>query len=353
MNAQKTQSINEGDVIEGIFAIACALYLANGRIEKYKLNAIRTKIEPSKFISGPVTIQIKKPTPIKLDFVSVELQVRLKRSAHAAFGDDAGFYIQKQSDIGKLDEKINTLIRTSTSSGYLQRLKSTMNAYIQNNKSEHIDFVVVADGMEGEKSSGEIKGDVVISLFVKQTGRNNFSIAKPEVISYSLKSKSRTVSNLSVWAGGHKFIKHFSLPDKQIQKYKNILDRNAFTGKEHDFKDQAARNFFQDVFTLLQNKRTSITNDSIDYIQKHVLGSDQATLIEVNEKTIKEIPPEKFDKIRESKIKIKAITNAKRDTIKFVDEKNHRKMLFQIRLKIAPKTGGKRALLVEIGNLLK
>lgn len=350
MAAQKKQSVNEGDIMEGIFAIACALYLANGKIEKNKLNLIRTKIEPSRFINGPVNIKIKDREPIKLDFVSVDLQVRLKRSAHAAFGQDAGFYIEKQSDIGKIDQKINTLIRTSSSSSYLIRLKSVMDSYIRNNKSESIDFIVVADGMEGEKSGGEIKGDIMISLFVKRKGKNNLSLMRPETVSYSLKSGSKTASNLSVWNGGYKFIKHFSLPEKRILKYQTALEKRAETQKEKEYKDQASVGFFQEIALLLQSKRTSLTGDAIDYIQTHVMGADQSTLVEINTRSLKEISKEKFDEIRNKKLKIIAVYDGK-NTIKFVSDKNKKEVLFQIRLKITPSKS--RKFLVEIGNLLK
>ena len=44
--------LNEGDVIEGIFTIALSLYLAYGKVEKSKLNLIRTQIETKLFSSG-------------------------------------------------------------------------------------------------------------------------------------------------------------------------------------------------------------------------------------------------------------------------------------------------------------
>ena len=50
--------LNEGDVIEGIFSIAIAQLFAYGQIDKGKLNALRTKIDPSMFSTGRFTTTV-------------------------------------------------------------------------------------------------------------------------------------------------------------------------------------------------------------------------------------------------------------------------------------------------------
>jgi len=154
--------INEGDVMEGIFSIACALYLAYGKIEKTKLNSLRTKIEPAQFRDKRISLPVLKPMIVNKDTLSVDLEIRLKPgSVSGAFGKDFALYVTKSSDIGKIGDKINTLIAKAASSAYLKKLKTLKDKYILNNKAEILKFRVIADGVEGEQSGGEIKGDVM------------------------------------------------------------------------------------------------------------------------------------------------------------------------------------------------
>ena len=51
--------LNEGDVIEGIFALALAEIFAYGDIDKTRLNKARTKIEPEMFKDGRYDVVIR------------------------------------------------------------------------------------------------------------------------------------------------------------------------------------------------------------------------------------------------------------------------------------------------------
>ena len=44
--------LNEGDVIEGIFTIGLALFIVDGKVDKLKLNKIRTQIDTKMFNTG-------------------------------------------------------------------------------------------------------------------------------------------------------------------------------------------------------------------------------------------------------------------------------------------------------------
>ena len=51
--------LNEGDVIEGIFALALSEIFAYGKIDKQRLNKARTKIEPEMFKDGRYEVVIR------------------------------------------------------------------------------------------------------------------------------------------------------------------------------------------------------------------------------------------------------------------------------------------------------
>ena len=111
-----TEKLNEGDVMEGIFAIAVATYLRDGEYNQREINRYRAKIEPSLFDKGTVDFDFdpvydnlpKKPK----DVFNVHLKIRLKPSSvKGAFGSDAQALFSRTSDIGKLDTKTKSLIK--------------------------------------------------------------------------------------------------------------------------------------------------------------------------------------------------------------------------------------------------
>jgi hypothetical protein len=344
--------INEGDVMEGIFAIACALYIIDGNINKAKLNTLRTQIDPAKFTSGRSIVDIVTNKRIGRDTLSVQLQLRLKpKSVVGAFGKDFLFYVNKQTDIGGLDKKIESIIKNAETSRYLKKLRTAMEKYLKNNTSEDIGFMIVADGVEGEQSGGDIKGDVMITLYVKGSGGQKL-LTDPETISYSIKSGSKTAANLSPYTGMLAIANHFSVSYSKPEHYQNILGRPARTDAEKEATNQAIRMMFDELRKLIVAKGDRITSDAYEYIAKNIKGSDQAFLVDIESSKIKEIPPEKYKELEDSGIKIKAIIQG--DYLRFVDIKDSSKMLFQLRLKLRTSGSGsaERKFYVETGNLL-
>ena len=351
------RKINEGDVIEGIFAIACGLFIVDGKINKIKLNEYRKKIEPSNFSYGKVDLDITSDQKIGIDFLTVNLSIRLKtKNVRGAFGDDFGFYVSKQSDIGDLDRKIDTLISTSARPTFLNSLRKAKEDYLKNNKAEKIRFIVEADGMEGEKSAGTIKGDVEIRLSVLDIDTNSRQTLSTKILSYSLKSGSSTVSNLSPYRGGLSLVKFFGLPDKNIQKYERALGGKTQTPQEKINKSEAIDRFFSDISKsfVANSVRTNFTDKAFEYIRKEVFGADQAELIAVNKNAIKQISNKEFDdlykRLKENKEKIIVTRGTGDKTIYFVSSKNKRSILFKIRIK--REKGLYNKLLVEMGNML-
>ena len=345
--------INEGDVMEGIFAIACSLFIAYGKIDKMALNKLRTQIEPNKFRSGRVVVDVAEGVEYAEDRISVQLQIRLKPgSVVGAFGDDFAMYVEKSSDIGELNSKIETLIKYAKSAAYLKRLNQLKAQYSNNNKLEKLKFVVVADGVEGEQSGGSIKGDVMISLYVEDSNGTKL-LSRPNAVSYSVKSGSKTAANLSPYNGMLAIAKHFSVQYASPERYENVMNRICRTQAEKDAMNDAIREMFLELTTLLVDRGDSITKDAIEYIRYNVQGSDQAFLVDIGPTKLKEIPSERFEVIEKGEMKIKAIRSG--DYIKFVSTSDPKLILFSLRLKIrqSASTGSyERKFLVETGNML-
>ena len=83
--------LNEGDVMEGIFAICAALIFAYGEIDKKKLNKIRKKIEPDMFTAGRFTKVITESSvddtqdDFEVTLVGVQLHQSKLLSTHQSF----------------------------------------------------------------------------------------------------------------------------------------------------------------------------------------------------------------------------------------------------------------------------
>ena len=124
--------LNEGDVIEGIFTIALSLYLADGKVDKRKLNTIRTKIDTKMFNTGRfkyvvaenVRRQMKGKPP---DIFNISFEMRLKpESIPGAFGKDYNVLFKSSKDVGKIDKKIENLRRLGTADDAEFRGKAKM-----------------------------------------------------------------------------------------------------------------------------------------------------------------------------------------------------------------------------------
>ena len=130
MWGEQMARVNEGDVMEGIFAIGLCLYIAYGKIDKRQLNKLRTKIEPAMFSAGKFSVKIvknlqrqkgKKPP----DVFNVNLSVRLKpASVTGAFGKDLSMLLKKSSDIGNIDKKIYALMKSTETTSWARNIKS-------------------------------------------------------------------------------------------------------------------------------------------------------------------------------------------------------------------------------------
>lgn len=327
--------INEGDVIEGIFTIALSLYLAEGKVNKNKLNKIRTEIDSALFSSGRVKYMvaknIKKQLPKKpVDIFNVGFEMRLKpESVAGAFGKSYQVLYESFRDVGNIDNKINQLVRSIEGTRFGQQATLAVNDFLKNNKPEIVDFIVVADGIAGESSGGEIKGDVTLSTYVRNKSGTK-KIHKGS-IPFSLKSGSVTVANLSPYKGMLDIASAMKIKWDAKEKYSRLS--HAFSGsKEQAQKFKLIESMYKDLKKeiLAVSKTSAFTDTAFSFLRKSIFGSDLANVVDVREGQIKEITVEYFDKLaKTTKLEIQE----KGNNLVFID-KQTKTPIFQLRTKL-------------------
>jgi len=339
---------NEGDIIEGIFAISIALYIRDDKIDKNKLNDLRTKIEPIEFDKGRVLVNIaknvKKQYPGKpVDLFNVNLEIRLKRaSTGVAFGKDFKPIYSKSKDIGNIDKKIDSLIKSQNNSSWQSKIKAAKDKFLMNNISEVVTFNVIADGIAGESSGGDIKADIVVEIYA-QTKTQKKSIFK-EKISFSLKSESVTVANLSPYKGMKDIAEAFKLDWKDVSKYE-VLTRSAKTETEKIQKFKTIEAMYAELKGMIKKNKSTISQKAFDFLGKSIFGSDLANVVDIQKSVVKEISPEYFNLLKKN-IKLDVIENG--NNLVFVDEKT-KTPIFQIRTKLR-KEANEAKFYLEVGK---
>ena len=346
--------INEGDVMEGIFSIGLALYIAEGKIDKTKLNRLRTKVDPSLFATGRVILTVadavrrqQKPNPA--DTFTVTTEIRLKpASVTDAFGKDYNkIYYSKSRDIGKIDKKIDQLIKAVENGNFSSRVHALARRFLQNNKTEQVAFVVVADGIAGESSGGELKGDVTLNVYA-QVGKRRV-LVKGGVIPFSIKSGSVTVANLSPYRGMVDIAETLKVDWNGEDKFKRLSQ--PFTGSV----EMKAK--FKLITTMYKELKTAMVKESLKnpkafsdrclkFLGKSIFGSDSAAVVDIQENKVKEITPEYFEYLKD---KVELVVQEKGNNLVFVDRKS-KEPIFQIRTKLRPPPANEAKFYLEVGK---
>lgn len=346
--------VNEGDVMEGIFSIGLALYIAEGAIDKTKLNRLRTKIEPSVFSTGRVTLMVadsvnKRQSPNPADSFTVLAEIRLKPASVAgAFGKDFNkLYYSKSRDIGKIDDKIDQLVKSVESSTFSNRVRALTQRFLANNKRDKVTFSVVADGIAGESSGGELKGDVTLNVYA-ETGKRRV-LVQGGVIPFSIKSGSVTVANLSPYRGMLDIAEAMGIEWEGESKYERLS--KPFTGAaELAAKFKLISKMYADLKTEVVKKSKGDTKAfsarCLDFLGKSIFGSDRASVVDIQENKVKEITPEYFDYLKKV---VELVVQAKGNNLVFVDKKSNQP-IFQIRTKLRPPPANEAKFYLEVGK---
>lgn len=343
--------LNEGDVIEGIFTIALSLYLAYGKVDKKKLNEIRTKVDTRMFSSGRFKYkvvenyqrQIGKNPP---DVFNVGFEMRLKpESVQGAFDKEFEVVYKSSKDVGKIDKKIDQLIKAIEGASFSRRANAAVDYFLKNNVGEVATFTVVADGIAGESSGGEIKGDVTLEVYAVKKGTNKKIISG--TLPFSLKSESVTVANLSPYRGMLDIASAMDIKWDAAEKYVRLT--KPFNGPiEQKAKFEMITSMYDDLKSKIVQaaKNPSFTDKALGFLGKSIFGSDLADVIDIQSGAVKEITVDYFNVLKKN-ITLEAV--AKGNNLSFVDKKSG-VPIFQIRTKLRPPPSNEAKFYLEVGK---
>lgn len=318
--------------MEGIFAICLAELFASdsNTINKTNISKWRRKIDPSIFRTGRSELVIREFKDGKPhDQIKVTLIVRLKyESTNMAFGSNYETLYEKSSDIGNIDKKIDNLI-TFTKTRYSTLIKQTKDSYLKNNKSDKVDIIINADGIAGESSGGDIKGDLKVE--VTMNGKKQLD----RTLNFSLKSGSKTLANLSPFNGMMDMLKRFGISLENETKYKKILGEQlaqARTPAEKKLKVDTIKKLYAETLTSLENasRNSDFKDQSFELFKSMTFGSDLANVVDIDKTKIKEITVDYINQLKETTTSIDV--QKKEDNLKFII-KPLNKELFQFRFK--------------------
>ena len=353
------KSVNLGSVMEGIFAIAVGLIMcesdAPGRkLDVSSVNRIRGQVKSSMYTRGGFTKVLFRGKQFRVktrgsqpdyvpDFVTVTLQVSLKEGEVASAFGKKFFDNTKESVIQSL---IKEVVNSATK--YKKDLRAAQDQYLLNNKPEKVDVVVVADGVGGEQSGGDLKGDVAVNITINGTPIINRDL------NFSLKAgktPSKTISNESPYKSMMRVSETFEL-GIDPKKYE-FLSGSSRTPKEKFEKVKYTTMFYNEVLDGLVDSFNVATGSpkAWDFLKKAAFGDDYAAVVSIGTAKTNESSIEYINALqrRYPTIATKKVGN----NIKFfVSEINA--PLFQIRFKNRSKiTGDGEASISELKMMIE
>jgi hypothetical protein len=330
--------LNEGDVIEGIFTIGLSLYIAHDKVEKHKLNKIRTEVDPQMFNTGRFTYTVAENLPKQngskpTDTFTVRFELRLKTATTAeAFGDHYQLLYKSSKDIGNLDKKIDQFINSINYGNYARRIKQVTSKFLDNNKGERVMFTVIGDGIEGEQTGGEIKGDVRLEVWAEVNNKKQRIDAG--TIPFSLKSENKTVASLSPYHGMLNMAKALGIKWDGEKKYARLAGMFR-TDAEKKEKFIMIRAMYNDLKNHIVSASSGATfsNNAYSFLEKNLFGTDFADVIDIQKGNVKEVTHNKF-KTMSTKSKLYVKTGGDGGNNLVFHDKENQKPMFQIRAKL-------------------
>jgi hypothetical protein len=358
-------SLNLGSVMEGIFAIAVGLIMcesdAPGRkLNPSNVNSIRRQVKNSMYTRSGFTKVLFRGKQFRIktsgsqpdyvpDFVTVTLQVSLKEGeVSSAFGKKF-FDNTKESVIQSL---INEVVTSATK--YKKDLRKAQDQYLLNNMPEKVDVLVVADGVGGEQSGVNLKGDVAVNISINGTPIIN------KDLNYSLKAgktPSKTISNESPYKSMKRINELFQL-GIEMDNY-DFLAGVSRTPTEKFHKVKYTTMLYNEVLDGLVSsfKSSRDSAKSWDFLKKAAFGDDYAAVVSIGTTKTAESSIEYINALQNRYPDI--TTERKGININFnVDKLNE--TLFKIRFKNRSKILGDREasiselkMMIETGPIFK
>jgi hypothetical protein len=284
-----SKAVNLGSVMEGIFAIAVGLIMcesdAPGRqLTESTVNNIRSQVKGAMYTRAGFTKVLFRGKQYKVktkgnqadyvpDFVTVTLQVSLKEGEVASAYGKAYYENTKESVIQQLISQV-----VSSATKYKKDLEAAKNKYLLNQMPEKVDIVIVADGVGGEQSGGDLKGDVLVDITIngqKITNQNlNFSLKAG-------KTPSKTISNESPYKSMVRINETFGL-GIDAQKY-SFLAGTSRTGKEKHEKVKYTQMFYDETLDGLVRVFSDGTGSqkAWDFLKRAAFGADYANVVSI------------------------------------------------------------------------
>jgi len=281
--------VNLGSVMEGIFAISIGLILCESDLPSRKLsiseiNNIRRQID---FNKGTFKKRIfkgrQKIKNYAVDNVEVNLTVNLKMGeVGGAFGKQY-FENTKESVISRL---ISSVVQNAAR--YRTLLTQAKNEYLLNERPETVVIDVIADGVTGEQSGGDIKGDVMVNINI-----NGKPALSNKNLNFSLKAgttPSKTLSNESPHKSLLRVSQTFNLginPNDYA-----FLEESARSPEQKYQKVVYTKKLYDAVLSGMNQKFSSSgrtgSNLAWQLLKNSAFGSDYAQVVSISPREIKE-----------------------------------------------------------------
>lgn len=389
--------MKEGSILEGIFATYCALILADpedgrdmvairrkiretriqSQLREYLKPGTRTttrdivinksfpkddnfgypvtndekvlpRIQNNSFITpgrrGYIDPRTKGLVQSPPDSISVNLSIRLKASeVEEAYGRNLE-RMPPGIDYGKLETKITQLIE-SRGSMFFRKLIVAKNRFLKNNKTDIIQYQVIADGVAGESTGGNIKADVLIRITAN--GKSLIS----ENINFSLKSESSTIENVGLVRGVQEVYNMFSSSLRgQAANDAQVLLQQLTSSR------RVNRTALTAFFNLISNNLpsgTGLTNQYFQYFKTKAFGADKSQVVNITRRGLEEMNIgyiEYLQKFGAAGSPLLLEVRATEGDIRFVGSNiQGEEFLFKIRLK--KEHGEIKKMMIETGNL--
>ena len=304
--------LNEGDVMEGIFSIGIAEMFANGKATKSFINSTRAKIDTKMFQTGTFNyVTYAGPQQLKgykADHLTVNLNMRLKHgSTQWAYGEEWSIQYEKSGEIGNLDSKIGQIVNIINGPNYMRMISKAKDTWLKNNKVDDVIVDITCDGIAGEQSGGNVKGDVMVEAVMRDAnsnGKKGDTVLKQEMV-FSIKSGSNTVANLSPFYGCIDVLNRFNVTLPRQAKYERFLGevlRTARSNAQKRAKVKAIRMFYNE--TMEEVKKASTRLDfkrrAFDIFRSATFGTDLAQVVDVDKAKTKEMNPEYLQEVFDS-----------------------------------------------------
>ena len=376
-------SLNQGDVVEGIFALAVGLYIFEGKIDAGRLNSLRKQVDPETWAGETKqTIFIGENKGQKGDLIKVQCTIRLKSKKTAGMAYGAGWDGSAPVKVNKIPVIMNKqshLINDITKTNFLRDLVEWKEGILLDDKRDRVLFTVDADGKAGENEKGRIKGDVMVKIQASEIteddlegefGKGFDGKELPfDTKAFSIKSDNVTMANRSPFVGMLEAAQWFgvlqdfagcssipepvdinTIPMNCAQQYlairrntkENPNPANLIATRED--KNKIAKKMWSDLKKLLIQKLQGNDKESkkkiFNYLIKAAFGEDSKNIIDMSKYGIKEIIKSDLEALmNDASLNVIPVDDG--DTLKFYrkpkdgSKPSKEDLLYQFRTKIS------------------